>query len=246
MKGIIYIHRNKINGKCYVGQTTRRKAEDRWGSDGIFYKGCTKFWNAIQKYGFKDGFDHIILPKIYTSIEELNEAEKNKIAELDSFNNGYNSTLGGDGVPAHNVSVEARKKISETHKGRKLSEEHKCKISEANKGHKTSEETRKKISEAQKGRKYPGKFSKGGTWEKGHEPWNKGKKLSEEIVAKMRGKTISEEQKQKISASLKGRTISEETKRKISEARKGEKRSEEWKRKISDSVKKSWAERRLS
>lgn len=43
--------------------------------------------------------------------------------------------------------------MSETRKGKKLSEEHKRKIGEGNRGKKRSEETRKKISEAQKGEK---------------------------------------------------------------------------------------------
>lgn len=57
---------------------------------------------------------------------------------------------------------EARKKISETHKGKKLSEEHRRMISERMKGennpnygnhYKLRAETRRKISEANKGRK---------------------------------------------------------------------------------------------
>ena len=71
-----------------------------------------------------------------------------------------------------NLSVETRKKLSESRKGKKhsektrkkLSESHKRenlsvetrkKLSEARKGKKTSEETRKKLSEASKGKKHP-------------------------------------------------------------------------------------------
>jgi hypothetical protein len=41
--GIIYIHKNKINGKCYVGQTTKKTAEIRWGINGSNYNRSKKF-----------------------------------------------------------------------------------------------------------------------------------------------------------------------------------------------------------
>ena len=47
-------------------------------------------------------------------------------------------------------SEEAKKKISESHKGKHLSEETKKKLSEANIGKKMSEQTRKKMSESRK------------------------------------------------------------------------------------------------
>ena len=239
MQGIIYIHRNKINGKCYVGQTTR-DPHKRWGENGCNYllksKDDTflqlKFANAILKHGW-DNFEHLILSDIYTNYEELNAAEIATIAKYNSYIDGYNMTIGGT-VGNHG----------------KLSEEHKRKISETKKG-KTA---------WNKGKKFPGKFSKGGTWEKGNEPWNKGKKTSEETLAKLRGRkrseetckkmseakkgktawnkgligqyTASEETKRKISEAGKGRTVSEETGRKISEAKKGHKTSEETREKI--------------
>jgi hypothetical protein len=41
------MHKNKINGKRYIGQTYT-SLQDRFGKDGIGYKGCTIFYNAIQ------------------------------------------------------------------------------------------------------------------------------------------------------------------------------------------------------
>ena len=55
----IYMHKNKINGKVYIGQTCT-SLEERFGKNGIRYKGSTYFYNAIQKYGW-DNFEHIIL-----------------------------------------------------------------------------------------------------------------------------------------------------------------------------------------
>jgi hypothetical protein len=51
-------------------------------------------------------------------------------------------------------SEESKKKISITHKGKKLSEEHKKKIGTGNKGKIVSEETKKKMSELHKGKKH--------------------------------------------------------------------------------------------
>lgn len=56
---VIYLHRNKINGKCYVGQTCQ-KPETRWGKNGWHYHEQTYFYRAIEKYGW-DNFEHIIL-----------------------------------------------------------------------------------------------------------------------------------------------------------------------------------------
>jgi hypothetical protein len=54
----VYYHRNKINGKYYVGISKNTK--QRWSSNGRQYVGSRHFWKAIQKYGW-DNFDHVIL-----------------------------------------------------------------------------------------------------------------------------------------------------------------------------------------
>ena len=55
-KYCIYIHINKINNKVYIGQS--HNIQKRWMPSN--YKGCTKFYNAIKKYGW-DNFQHKIL-----------------------------------------------------------------------------------------------------------------------------------------------------------------------------------------
>ena len=110
----------------------------------------------------------------------------------------------------------ALKKISETGKGRKLSEEHKkklhsgnignkhtlgykhsiesrLKISEAGRNRKQSEETKKKIGDANRGRKAsPETLIKLRESHLGQIPWSKGKS------SPLKGKPMSEEQKEKL------------------------------------------------
>ena len=111
--GKIYIHRNKINNKCYIGQTYQNP-KDRWGSNGSTYKTNPYFWRAIQKYGW-DNFDHIILPEVYNNLDELNKAEEYYIMKFNSLSpNGYNNKTGGYNRV---YSEEFRLKLSKSHKG---------------------------------------------------------------------------------------------------------------------------------
>lgn len=94
MKGSIYIIKNKINDKVYIGQTTQtiqirfvnHKMASRTGED-------TKFYRAIRKYG-EDNFYIELIEEI--EIDKLNEREQYWIKKYDSYYNGYNSTLGGN------------------------------------------------------------------------------------------------------------------------------------------------------
>jgi group I intron endonuclease len=96
--GIIYKVTNKINGKIYIGLTTRtlkdrkkdhiRKAKYEKG----FY-----FHNAIRKYG-EENFIWKQIDKS-TCKSKLSKLEIFYIGKYNSSNRkfGYNSTLGGEG-----------------------------------------------------------------------------------------------------------------------------------------------------
>ena len=86
----VYQHKNKINGKVYIGITSR-KPEERWGSNGINYKSSPHFYAAIQKYGW-DNFEHIII-KDHLTAEQASLLEKELIQQYDSLNpnKGYNN-----------------------------------------------------------------------------------------------------------------------------------------------------------
>lgn len=93
----IYMHKNIINNKVYIGQTNNLK--NRWGNNGRGYKPknehSSRFWNAIVKYGW-DNFEHIILEECENR-EIANEREKYYIQLYNSYDEscGYNLTTGG-------------------------------------------------------------------------------------------------------------------------------------------------------
>ena len=152
----VYQHRNKINGKIYIG-ITMQTPEQRW-RHGEGYKSSPHFYAAIQKYGW-DNFEHNILFQNLTK-EEACKKEQELIAKYNSMNReyGYNSTSGGD---IFVMNEETKQKISQSLMGNKnglghpCSEEKKKKISEAQKGRHLTEEHKQKLSEAAKKRHTP-------------------------------------------------------------------------------------------
>lgn len=153
----MYQHKNKINGKNYIG-ITKQEPKKRWGANGCNYKSSPHFYLAIQKYGW-DNFEHNILFTNLTK-EEACLKEQELIKQFNSMNRefGYNSTFGGD---IFIMNEETKQKISQSLMGNKnglghpCSEEKKKKISEAQKGKKFTEEHKQKLSEAAKNRHVP-------------------------------------------------------------------------------------------
>lgn len=152
---LIYMATNMINGKKYVGQTVNklgsRKSQHIYGS--LSKRDNCHFHNAIRKYGTKN-FDWKILHDNITNIGILNELEIFYISYYNTFENGYNYTIGGDGNFGCIPSKETREKMSKIHKGRECLTETRKKISKANKGMKRSEEFKRRVGETSKGRIY--------------------------------------------------------------------------------------------
>ena len=91
----IYVHINKINGKLYFGQTKRNDVNLRFGKNGIQYKKCPYFWNAIQKYGW-DNFEHIIIfENLSKEMADIIEKELIKKYDTTNYSFGYNLSEGG-------------------------------------------------------------------------------------------------------------------------------------------------------
>lgn len=172
-------------------------------------KSNNHFYNAINKYG-PDTFTCELVEEI--EVDLLSEREKFWIKTFDTFNNGYNSTEGGEGLEGFSHSDETKKLISESSKGRLHSEETKKKLSEFHKGSKWSDSQRQKIEEAREANGYP----------------MEGKSHSDETKLKMseshKGKELSEKDKERLRTMNIGSTHSDETKLKMSEAKKGKKK----------------------
>ena len=112
--GIIYIIKNKINKKVYIGQTTTN-IQTRFNQhckNSTLKNRNYKIYNAIKKYG-KENFYIEILEKDIP-LEKLNEKEIEYIEKYNSFCLGYNSTKGGDGRTINKKYDE--KKICEMYK----------------------------------------------------------------------------------------------------------------------------------
>lgn len=184
----IYMIQNKVNNKIYIGQSV--DIESRWGNHKKELKSNRHHNSHLQNSWNINGEDNFEFTIICECDEnQLSTFEQYYIFELMSYDRivGYNNEYGGkSGRP----TKEARKKMSESSKGKTPSEETRKKLSEAGKGRIFSEETRKKISEAEKG-----------------------KTVSEESRKKMseahRGKTLPEETRKKLSEALKGKYTGE-------------------------------------
>ena len=157
MNGKIYVYFNKKKyeqegiKKYYVGQTSRTISA-RSGSNGSGYHKYdnnikSKFANAIRKWGW-DSFELTVIEEGIKDQNKLNEKEMYYISFYDSFNNGYNSTEGGDGVTGCKHTGMYGKVFTEEHR-KKLSLAHMGKSS-ARKGKTHTEEAKAKIREARK------------------------------------------------------------------------------------------------
>ena len=145
---------------------------------------------AIAKHGWENM--EITILERYLVYDQLflDKREIHFIAYYDSYDNGYNETLGGGGTSGYRFTKEQKRAMGELRKGKKHKHETKRKISIAQKGRKHSREQDEKHSIFMKGNKYG--------------EGNKGKKRSHEHKAKIsathKGKPKSEQHRAKIGA----------------------------------------------
>ncbi len=115
-KGIIYKYTSP-SGKVYIGQTTNEKSRRKdFLNTSRNYSG-SKINNARDKYGVEN-FEYEIIFRVESLIEDevksiLNEKEIQYINLFDSFENGYNSDLGG-GSATYKRTEESCQKLSES------------------------------------------------------------------------------------------------------------------------------------
>ena len=264
--GIIYIIRNKVNNKLYIGQTTNKKGFNgryRESGEGIekvynhykWKKDHDKSYNvhllnSIEKYGF-NAFEVDEKFDIAYSKEELNKLEYMyiEIYECRNINKGYNNRYGGDNGK---LSEEQKHKLSELLSGENSpwygkhhTEESKKKMSEKLKERWEDEEYKQYMSEKLK-EKWKDEEFKQRMSKITKERW-KDKEFRQSMTGEnhpLYGVPCSEERKRKIGEGNKGKTRTEEQKRKLSELFSGENHpwygkhhTEETKKKMSKSHK---------
>lgn len=147
-----YMITNQINGKVYIGVTSRT-IEQRFLEHIAESKRTRRVCAihlAIRKYG-EHQFKIVEIACAF-SREDLSDLERVLIRERGTnAPNGYNLTMGGDGVLG--LSVEIRAKISDKWRGRKHTQESRRLISEAGCRRVVSESTKAAISKKHSGKK---------------------------------------------------------------------------------------------
>jgi group I intron endonuclease len=122
--GKIYKITNLINNKMYIGLTTE-PISVRWSGHKAYSKTENNIYlyNSMNKYGIEN-FKIETLVTGVKSMSKLYELEKLYIKKYDTFNTGYNLTLGGEGTVGYRHTEDTKKKLSKAKIGRKLSPEH--------------------------------------------------------------------------------------------------------------------------
>jgi group I intron endonuclease len=155
---VIYLLTNTVNSKRYVGFTTNLKAT--LGR----HKGRAGKWDfylshAIAKHGW-ERFTCEVLASGKDVAYMKDVMEPHFIRELGTFHEhgkGYNMTWGGEGTLGYKRTPEQLRQMSESRKGRRLTEKHKAALRERFSGEnnprygaQVTEETRRKLSEGVK------------------------------------------------------------------------------------------------
>lgn len=161
MKGYIYKLTCTITSKVYIGKTidiNRRMMQH----SKITPKYSHHLANAIKKYGMANFKEEILFEVEAEDRAVLNaalsNAEKSYIEQYDSYRNGYNSTIGGEGANGFHWLESSKKKMSESMKKFFKSAKGKAQIKHTifcNKNREISKETRERIGRGNKGKRMP-------------------------------------------------------------------------------------------
>lgn len=151
----IYMIKNNLNGKIYIGQTTRNIAVR-------FAEHCRKSKTVIDKAIKSVGKENFTVIEICQAetVEKLNELERYYIKKYNAMNPeyGYNLCDGGDNTCGYHHRKESREKMSKSRMGIFVGEknpfygkhhtnETKKRLSELHSGKHLTEEHKRKVSE---------------------------------------------------------------------------------------------------
>jgi group I intron endonuclease len=125
----VYMHTSP-SGKSYVGYSKRSMEERLRAHIKASTKKVTKFYSALRSYPYGEGWSSVVLATFEDKVSAT-KAERDFIWLFDTFHNGYNGTIGGDGGST-NLGVphttETKLKMSMRLKGRKKSEQHRSNL----------------------------------------------------------------------------------------------------------------------
>ena len=196
--GYIYMIKNKIDSKCYIGQSIEKDINTRWNKHkrNINSDGCPALYGAFRKYGI-DNFDFKI---ICISFDEyLDDLEIYYISKFNSIApNGYNLETGGNKNKI--VHPETCERIRKALTGKKHSEERKVNNSNAQKGKKWSEDAKQKMSESRRGKKR-----------------NLTDEQRKQLSDRLKGHQVPEETRKKVAEANKKRVWTDEMKKEMSD-----------------------------
>jgi len=118
--GIIYKVTNRINGKCYIGKTSRPLEERMYQHTFVAARNTSNsiFHKALRKYGVEN-FEWEIVEEC-ESERALNLDEELYIRQFNSYapnKEGYNATYGGEGSTGRVLSDKTKAKISSSNIG---------------------------------------------------------------------------------------------------------------------------------
>lgn len=124
---LIYIIKNKINDKVYIGQTVRTLSEriEDYRKESLYYPDSRPIIRAMARYGFQNFYWEVLEDGII-DLDELDQKERQYIQEYQCLcsQNGYNVEKGGRGKGKH--SEETKKKIGDAQRGEKNHRFGKC------------------------------------------------------------------------------------------------------------------------
>lgn len=197
----IYLIRNLVNNKTYVGQHN--------GTVNYYFGSGQNIKRAIKKYG-KENFTKTILKKGNFNQLFLDELEKHYIRLYSPARtpNSYNLTDGGQGPNNWKPTDEQRAKM----KARAIK---RCE----------DPEVRKKMGDHMRGKKMLPQTAEALRKSVIGNKWNIGRKRSKESIEKMaaqfRGRTYTDQQRKNMSNGRRGMKLSEEHKRNLGLSKKG-------------------------
>ena len=140
-----YVYKVKcvITGKVYIG-ITRNSPYLRWyRHENDAKKGKQhKFHRAIRKHGWQNFIQEVIA--VCYGFDDARAFEVRLIHDYDSFHNGYNSTLGGEGCRGFKMPALHIAKLIKRNTGRLVSAETRKRLRDFNLGKKHNLKTKEK------------------------------------------------------------------------------------------------------